>query len=190
MLHIEDDAAIARVLARALRSSGIIVDLVTTLSATREALLTHGPGHFDAALLDLALPDGNGLELLPTLRDQQIPVLVVSGHYPTQAPEVISANVFGVAKSLPTELLVRMIRGLLARVKFLDKCFGEQYGLSDKKVEVIRWGARHLSAADAAKHMNCSVRTVETYWQRVFKKVGGKRDRRPILAAYLRFHGA
>jgi diguanylate cyclase (GGDEF)-like protein/PAS domain S-box-containing protein len=70
LLHVEDDsddlALVRRALCRSLPDAEI--ESVRTIAAARAALL--GPRRFDAVLLDLCLPDGNGLDLLTELREQ------------------------------------------------------------------------------------------------------------------------
>ncbi len=79
LLHIDDDADYCRVLARQLGSAGLTV--VAAASAT-EGLLRASEGH-DLILLDVRLPDGNGLELCRSLKADpataMTPVLLLSG---------------------------------------------------------------------------------------------------------------
>ncbi|MBI4917943.1 MAG: response regulator [Acidobacteria bacterium] len=78
LLILEDEPAMARVLARELRHVAE-PRVCATCEAAREAL--GRPGPLVAAVLDLELPDGSGLELLAKLRRTQLdlPILVVSG---------------------------------------------------------------------------------------------------------------
>lgn len=62
VLVIEDDATIAAEIAARLRDHGHRVDVAHTLAAARSAV---NGVRFDAAVLDVQLPDGSGLELLP-----------------------------------------------------------------------------------------------------------------------------
>lgn len=65
ILVVEDDAGIAGGLAASLQQAGYAVDLCGTLSAAWMALSVEP---FDAVLLDLGLPDGDGLDLLARVR--------------------------------------------------------------------------------------------------------------------------
>lgn len=67
VLVVEDDAGIAGGLAASLQQAGHAVDVCGTLSAAWSALCVEP---FDAVLLDLGLPDGDGLDLLARLRRQ------------------------------------------------------------------------------------------------------------------------
>lgn len=74
ILHIEDDYDIHAVVAEALRGEANIFG-VDTLKMAKEKL---AQSKFDLVILDLVLPDGNGVELLPLLMKKQLPVLVFS----------------------------------------------------------------------------------------------------------------
>ena len=70
-LVVEDDPGIAGGLDIALRRAGYAVDLCATRDAAWHALSVEP---FDVLLLDLGLPDGEGLDLLARLRQQPAPV--------------------------------------------------------------------------------------------------------------------
>ncbi|MCU0764106.1 MAG: response regulator transcription factor [Hydrogenophaga sp.] len=64
-LVVEDDAGIAAGLAASLRAAGYAVDVCGTVASAWTALAVEP---FDVMLLDLGLPDGEGLDLLARLR--------------------------------------------------------------------------------------------------------------------------
>lgn len=68
-LVVEDDTGIASGLAASLRQAGYAVDVCATLSAAWAALQVEP---FDAVLLDLGLPDGEGLDLLARVRARDL----------------------------------------------------------------------------------------------------------------------
>lgn len=77
LLVVEDDALTARSLQQALCAQGNTVDTFATVEETQAALAVDD---FDLVLLDLGLPDGDGLKLLAQLRGHRatIPVLVLT----------------------------------------------------------------------------------------------------------------
>jgi two-component system, NtrC family, nitrogen regulation response regulator NtrX len=75
ILIVDDEAGIRSTLAGILEDEGYGVAAVGTAA---EATARLGAESFDAVLLDLWLPDRDGLELLSELREQ--PVIVISGH--------------------------------------------------------------------------------------------------------------
>lgn len=80
VLLVEDEPAAAALLTAILEHEGLKADTAGTLKEAREALAD--PGRFGAIVLDLRLPDGDGMDLVRFLREQPetrgIPVVVVS----------------------------------------------------------------------------------------------------------------
>ena len=74
VLIVDDDAAIRRLLRNTLEREGYAV--VEAMDG-REALAQAAAAHPDAVLLDLGLPDRDGLSLIPLLRAGQVGVLLV-----------------------------------------------------------------------------------------------------------------
>jgi len=64
-LVVEDDPGIASGLSQSLRQAGYAVDVCSTIHSAWTALMVEP---FDVMLLDLGLPDGDGLDLLARLR--------------------------------------------------------------------------------------------------------------------------
>lgn len=77
LLIVEDEVRIAEILRQSLGKAEFAVDAVASCADARAAL-TISP--YDVAILDLGLPDGDGLELLARLRSSgsQIPCLVLT----------------------------------------------------------------------------------------------------------------
>ncbi len=77
ILLVEDDPLIAQGLLAGLQLQGFTLDHMAHAAAAEQALQL---GHFDAVILDLGLPDEDGLELLTRLRNQgkDLPVLILS----------------------------------------------------------------------------------------------------------------
>jgi DNA-binding response OmpR family regulator len=74
VLVVEDDPMIGRAVADGLQADGYAVDWVRDGSAA-ELALKHGP--YDLAVLDLGLPQKDGLEVLRSLRRARVEVPVV-----------------------------------------------------------------------------------------------------------------
>lgn len=76
VLLIEDDAMLGAAIVEGLRPR-FRIDWRRTIADARAAIAAGG---FDLAILDLALPDGSGLDLLKRLRQQNepLPVLILS----------------------------------------------------------------------------------------------------------------
>lgn len=80
LLLVEDDPAIARTVAYTLERDGLAVTHSLLLGDARTQL--GGGTPFDLLVLDVGLPDGNGLDLLRELRQARhtTPVLMLSAH--------------------------------------------------------------------------------------------------------------
>jgi DNA-binding response OmpR family regulator len=77
LLVIEDEARIVEILRSALGRAGFTVDAVTSAGDGSEALSSMP---YDAAILDLGLPDGDGLTLLGEVRrsGNAVPILILT----------------------------------------------------------------------------------------------------------------
>lgn len=77
ILIVEDDALLLQGLILAMQSEGYACDGVST---GREAMLCLGSGHYSLIVLDLGLPDEDGLHLLQRLRREKVslPVLILT----------------------------------------------------------------------------------------------------------------
>lgn len=78
ILLIDDEPAITESLAYALGRAGFETEAAASLEAGRRSL---SAGDFDLMVLDLMLPDGNGLDWLRALRQRSnLPVIILSSH--------------------------------------------------------------------------------------------------------------
>lgn len=81
ILLVEDEAELASVLRAALGRRGFVIDWVPDLAQAREAV--RDPG-LQVVLLDRRLPDGDGIDLMPVLRElparPAVIVLTARGH--------------------------------------------------------------------------------------------------------------
>ncbi len=78
LLLVEDDPAIARTAAYALERDGFRVDHVLLIQHARQRLASGAHG-YAAAILDIGLPDGSGLDLCRELRTAgPLPILILS----------------------------------------------------------------------------------------------------------------
>lgn len=110
VLIVEDDTGIATGLAATLRGSGYAVDVTATLALASAALSVEP---FDLVLLDLSLPDGDGLDWLRQVRSSGsvMPVLIMTAR--DALPDRVAgldegADDYVVKPFEPEELLARM----------------------------------------------------------------------------------
>lgn len=116
LLLIEDNERLAELLGKGLKANGFAVDSFSTLGEA-EAALAGVP--YQAMILDLGLPDGDGLTLLSNLRKKSngIPVLILTARDDLQ-DRVRGLNVGAddyVVKPVAIDELVARLRALLRR---------------------------------------------------------------------------
>jgi len=77
VLVVEDNEELAHLLASGLQSAGFDVDLLASLSEASAVLAT---ARYAVLILDLGLPDGDGLSIVRALRrrDDPIPILILT----------------------------------------------------------------------------------------------------------------
>src|SRR5690606_4578120 len=77
LLIIEDNQRLCQAVAESLRAQGFAVD---TAASASDGLRIWRAAEYDAAVLDLMLPDGNGLSVLTEMRDRgnTTPVLILT----------------------------------------------------------------------------------------------------------------
>jgi PAS domain S-box-containing protein len=113
ILHVEDDPDLQRVVA-AIVDRDATVEQALDLATARERLARQ---RFDLVILDLALPDGSGLELLPYLGslDPATPVLIFSAREVDAAIADRVASVLVKSQTSNRELLERIRSALGVR---------------------------------------------------------------------------
>lgn len=77
LLIIEDDASLSEIMCRALRSEGYVVECAATFFDADDKIAGYS---YDCILLDIMLPDGNGLKLLEHIKalDKGDRVIIIS----------------------------------------------------------------------------------------------------------------
>jgi len=132
LLLIDDDARLTAMVVDYLQANGFEVAACGTLAAGRERLRQ---GSFDALLLDLMLPDGDGLDLTRELRadarTRRLPLLMLTAR--GEPPDRIVGLEIGADDYLPKPFEPRE---LLARVKALLRRSAAPQGDDD----VMRFG--------------------------------------------------
>lgn len=160
-----------------------------------QAIDTVARQKFDLALLDISLPDKNGLELIKDLRALQpeLPILVVSMHDEMiYAERVLRAGGRGyIMKQAGGEKFITAIRQVLAgqiyvsenmSARILEIFSGRQpektnspvSRLSDREFEVFQLIGQGLGTRVIAEKLHLSVKTVEVHRANIKEKLGVK----------------
>lgn len=144
---------------------------------------------WDLILLDLALPDKNGLEVLKEIKRSfpKMPVLIISMHpEDLYAIRVLKAGAAGylTKESAPEELLTA-IRKVLQGGRYISPQLAEQLAfdlgfdtekplhekLSDREYQVLCLIASGKTISEVAAQLFLSVKTASTYRARVLEKM-------------------
>ena len=115
VLIIEDDQAISKLLTLSLEQEGFKTIIVNDMRSATRILHTDSP---DLILLDLGLPDGDGKELIKSIRETlETPIIVVSAR--NEEKEIVAALDYGaddyVTKPFSTHELLARVRSTKRR---------------------------------------------------------------------------
>jgi PAS domain S-box-containing protein len=110
ILYIEDDLDLTQMMATLLGDNMTVISAATVT----QAKLLLNQEDFDLVILDVGLPDGTGLDVLPTLQDQLslIPVIIFSGENIT-ADVVNRVDAALIKSQVSNEELIKTITNLL-----------------------------------------------------------------------------
>lgn len=156
-------------------------------SATALALLSNTP--CDLVLLDVALPDRNGVDTLKLIRSAHpdLAVLVLSTYPEEQyAINLLRAGANGyVKKDAAGEEIVRAIRSVLQKGRYISAAVSEMLvnqldpnaahpvhqDLSEREFQVLCKIASGKTVSQIADELFISVKTVSTYRSRILEKL-------------------
>ncbi|KQV95771.1 response regulator [Rhizobacter sp. Root1221] len=149
LLLIDDDARLSAMVADYLRGSGYEVAVAGSLAEGREAIAT---GTHDALVLDLMLPDGDGLDLCRELRGnartRQLPLLMLTAR--GEPMDRIVGLEMGADDYLPKPFEPRE---LLARVKALLR----RAAPTPAGDELLRFGRLEIDLGERAARLDGKV---------------------------------
>lgn len=189
---IADDHAIVRQGLRQILSE--TDDLVVTGEADDgvEALQLARHQPWDVFLLDVSMPNRNGIDTLKQLKKEfpRLPVLILSMHPEEQyAVRALKAGASGyLTKQSAPEQLVTAIRQVASGKKYVSPAVAQQLvealsedsnklpheRITDREYQVLVMIATGKTQAQIAEKLNLGVATVSTYRARLLEKMGLK----------------
>jgi DNA-binding NarL/FixJ family response regulator len=146
----------------------------------------------DLALIDISLPDKNGLELIKDVHTlkQELPILIVSMHDEAlYAERVLRAGARGyIMKQEGGKKLLHAIRQVLAGQIYVSEKMSSRIletisgrrpeesaspvaRLSDREFEVFQLIGQGKGTKEIAQHLNLSVKTVEVHRAKIKEKL-------------------
>jgi DNA-binding NarL/FixJ family response regulator len=147
---------------------------------------------FDVVLLDISMPNKNGIDCLRIIRQSrpELAVLILSGypeaHY---AVNMLRSGANGyISKNAPPEELIRAIRVVARGKRYLSETAADLVSaelerptdkklhetLSEREFQIFRKLAAGQSPTQIADELHLSVKTVSTYRARVLEKMNLK----------------
>jgi DNA-binding NarL/FixJ family response regulator len=185
---LTDDHAIMRKGLKDVLVEGLGQVKVGEAATGQEALEAVRKQAWDAVVLDVNLPDKNGIEVLKEMKVLRpaMPVIVLSLHPEDQyAVRMLKAGAAGyLTKESAPEQLVSAVRKALAGGKYVSAALAEQLAgsvggepaephqrLSDRELEVLCLIAGGKTPTEIADSLSLSVKTVSTYRARLLEKL-------------------
>jgi two-component system invasion response regulator UvrY len=191
VLVADDHAVVRRGLVQILTEASDMV-VVGEASTGREVLQAVRKHDYDVLVLDIAMPEGGGLEVLQQLQTLKpdLRVLILSMYPERQyAVRALKTGAAGylTKESVPDELIAA-IRKVARGGKYVSQSLAEQLAselrgevekephetLSDREYQVMTLLAAGESIADIATELSLSVKTVSTYRARILDKLNLK----------------
>ena len=116
ILIVDDEAEIGEVVAGYLQADGFTTHAASTYADAMEWLSEHRP---DLALLDITLPDGNGLDILHWLRDRDVPAILLTARR-EEVDRIVGLEVGAddyITKPFSPREVVARVRAVLRRAR-------------------------------------------------------------------------
>jgi DNA-binding NarL/FixJ family response regulator len=184
-----DDHAIVRRGLRQILNEGSAPCQVEEAVNGQEVLNKVYNGVFDILVLDISLPDRNGLELVREIKSvkPKLPILMLSVHPEDQyAIRALKAGVAGyLNKESAPEQLIQAIERIVAGGRYISPSLAEALAasvggnseqlphesLSDREFTVLLRIGAGRSVSEIADELGLSVKTVSTYRARILEKM-------------------
>jgi DNA-binding NarL/FixJ family response regulator len=143
----------------------------------------------DVVVLDIAMPDGNGLDVLRNLKRERpnLPVVVLSMHSEEQyGVLVLKAGASGyLTKECAPDQLIAAIRKVISGGKYISSALAEKLAfdletdpnvplherLSSREYQVLGMIAIGKTVGEIAETLGLSAKTISTYRSRILEKM-------------------
>ena len=186
---IADDHAIVRQGLRQILSDTADLTVAGEAENGVQAVQMVRAGEWDVVLMDVSMPDRNGIDALKLIKKEfpRLPVLILS-MYPEEqyAIRALKAGAAGyLTKQSAPELLVTAIRQVASGKKYVSPSLAEELAnaigddserpphekLSDREYQTLCMIASGKTPTEIAEALNLSVKTVSVYRARLLEKM-------------------
>ncbi len=186
---IADDHAIVREGLKQIISDSGHISVAAEAENAQQAIQNVREGGFDVLLLDISMPDRNGIDVLKQVKKEfpSLPVLMLTMHREDQyAIRAMKAGASGylTKQSAPSEL-VNALQMVAAGRKYITPALAEELAnqigddsgkplhdaLSDREFQTLVMIASGKTVGDIAVELALSVKTVSMYRARLLQKM-------------------
>ena len=189
---IADDHAIVRAGLRQFIADQADMEIAGEAASGSETVAAVRAGDFDVVLLDISMPDKNGIDTLRMLRHVKpdLPVLMLSAYGEDQyAVNLLRAGASGyVSKEAASTQLVGAIRTVAQGRKYVSPSLAQILAegvagdsdrplhaeLSQREFQIFCKIAAGAAVSKIAEELHLSVKTVSTYRTRILEKMAMK----------------
>ena len=192
---IVDDHAIFRAGLRQLLLEELTIECIAEANNSASALARLREEQWDIILLDINLPDRNGIDVLKSIRQEndKVPVLMLSMFSEEQyAIRAIRAGAAGyLTKDSSPDVLIQAIVNVVKGEKYISQSLAETMAshlqkpkmeenphnlLSDREYDIFTRLASGKTVSEIAEQLLLSVKTISTYRSRILKKMNLKNN--------------
>ncbi|MBS0209950.1 MAG: response regulator transcription factor [Planctomycetes bacterium] len=176
---VDDDPALCQGLARVLESAGFVAQFFSTAA---DFLAGFDPQQAGCIVMDVRLPDMNGLELQKILNTRKVrtPIIMVSGFadVPMAVQAVQAGAIDFIPKPLDLEKFVGQVKAAVARDASLrgdaahDQVIANRLAtLSRREQDVLERLVAGRSAKQVAAELGISSKTIDNHRAKILQKM-------------------
>ena len=191
---VVDDHALIRKGIKQLLEDNHDVQVAGEAESGIQAINMMRKNHFDLVLLDIALPDKHGMDVLKQLKSEQPDIkIIVLSMYPEDqyGARTLKAGAMGyINKQSAPEKLVGAIRHVISGKKYISETLAEQLlnnligesqellhqSLSNREYQTLCLMSSGKSLTEISEVMRLSPKTVSVYRARMLEKMGFKNN--------------
>lgn len=208
VLIVEDHALIRFGLKTAFESKNFI-DEIFEASNAEEAINIAKLNHIDAVIMDLGLPNMNGIDATKEIKNinKEIKVIILTSHSSEQ--EVLDSIKAGASaycsKDINPDRLADTILSVIEGAAWFDPKIAnvvlkalsenkqtlnidESYNLTDREKEVLEYICEGLNNGEISKILDVSVNTVKVHVSSIIQKLGVEDRTQVVVKAFKNFN--
>jgi len=201
-IYIVDDHSLIREGFRKMIEKEHDISIVGEAGNARDFFKNFVEKNCDLVVLDINLPDKNGLDVLKEIKavKPDLPVLILSMYTEERyAIRTFKAGASGyISKELADEKLIKAIREIMSGSKYVSKEFGQimasdlvheggnlHDNLSDRELQIFLMIGSGKTVHNIAGKISLSINTINTYRTRILEKMNLKSNADIIRYALL-----